>query len=55
MSNPVLKSAKGRLLTFKRTLHNRDRGPILPVLHCSIQEGISHKSGQDPRMHPGKR
>lgn len=26
-------------------------GP-LPALYCSTQEGTSHKSGQEPRMHP---
>lgn len=29
-------------------------GP-LPALYCSIQEDTSHKSGQEPRMHPVKK
>lgn len=24
----------------------------IPALYCSIQEDISHKSGQEPKMHP---
>lgn len=39
----------------KSPLHNAvtvcSSGP-LPALSCSIQEGISHKSGQEPRMRP---